>query len=230
MDLEKRLSDPRASTGNNSNNTPQIQVPPPPGSKLAPLPLPPPSKSSPSQPQLHTPTSISAGLQSPRLSYIPVSPIDAAFRDDIDKRFNGGGGGGGGDAAAAAAAAASGLGIGIGVARSLSSRSVKNGNGSNNDRTISSFDHQLREEDPVSPIDDDDDDDEHDDDADEENADSKRVSFVSAPSVAGDHDGDPDLVSPLSPNTNRRSGTEEVPVSPVTVSPVESRRGSVTDR
>lgn len=221
VDLEKRLSGPRASTGD-SSSIPQIQVPPPP---------PPPPKSSSSQPD--TPTSISAGLQSPRLSYIPVSPIDAAlFRDNTDRRFNGGGGegsGAGGDAAAAAAAAASGLGIGVAVARSVSSRSarsVKN-NKSSNDRRISTSNHQKQQEkqeqEPVSPIDDDDDD----EDSMEEDADSKRLSFVSAPSVI---DGDPDLVSPLSQEFNHRHGSEEIPVSPVSVSPAESRRGSVTDR
>lgn len=231
VDLEKRLSGPRASTGD-SSSIPQIQVPPPPGSKLVPPPPPPPPKSSSSQPD--TPTSISAGLQSPRLSYIPVSPIDAAlFRDNTDRRFNGGGGeggGAGGDAAAAAAAAASGLGIGVAVARSVSSRSarsVKNNNKSSNDRRISTSNHQKQQEkqeqEPVSPIDDDDDD----EDSMEEDADSKRLSFVSAPSVI---DGDPDLVSPLSQEFNHRHGSEEIPVSPVSVSPAESRRGSVTDR
>ncbi len=256
MDLEKRLSNPRALAGagsvatsgssGGSSNVPQLQLPlPPPGSRLAPPRSP---RSSSSQP--HTPTSLSAGLQSPRLSYVPVSPIDAAFRfgaddDDADDNDDGrertwhgyGGnnnnnGDGSDNADAAAAAAAGGLTIGLAIGRTPSSRSARTGprtsvvynannnnnNGNGNGKHVNSG---RQEDDPVSPIDPDE---EEDDDTD-----SKRLSFVSAPSVAGDGPGDADLVSPVSPD-DHEPGSGDRAVSPITVSSVESRRVSWTDR
>ncbi|KAI1761185.1 hypothetical protein GGR53DRAFT_39296 [Hypoxylon sp. FL1150] len=102
-DLKKRLSDSRlgaripdsgvgigrSSSSGQAARVPilQLPTPPPPGTKPAPLPLPP---RSPRSPRISggsgTPTSATAALQSPRLSYVPVSPIEAvAFGDNADK-------------------------------------------------------------------------------------------------------------------------------------------------
>ncbi|KAK7748428.1 hypothetical protein SLS62_008584 [Diatrype stigma] len=270
VDLESRLSDPRTSTdtgtGTGNAKVPQLQLSPLAGSKLASSPLssssssppppPPPPKSpyaaiapasaSTSQPQ--TPTSISAGLQSPRLNYVPVSPIDAAF----DKRFDGGGSskGGGSGSGSGSGSGVGGLGIGVAISRSLSSRSARSigdVTGTSTSRrtsTPASYNrHQQQQQqqqqqdqaDPVSPIDDEDEDEVtigegEGERGEDDDADSKRLSFVSAPSIAGDG-GDDDLVSPISPEFDRRPGAggpaDERAVSPATVSPVESRRGSL---
>ncbi|RYO90942.1 hypothetical protein DL764_008352 [Monosporascus ibericus] len=213
VNLEERLSDPRNSIG----SAPQIQLPPPPpGPRLAPLPPPPKSQRTPSSSQPHTPTSISAGLQSPRLSYVPVSPIDAAFRDDAEatttarpEDFEGSGSG------AATGLAAVGVAIGRGPSTRSARASLSRGVVSIPQQHQQKHQHQHHE--PVSPMGTDDGDDA---------GGSKRLSFVSIPSVRGD--GDPDLVSPVSPEDRLLSS--DGGVSPATVSPIESRRGSLVDR
>lgn len=106
-DLKKRLSDSRLGArmpdsgvdvgigrssssggGGQAARVPilQLPTPPPPGTKPAPLPLPP---RSPRGSSGGTPTSTTAALQSPRLSYVPVSPIEAvAFGGNADKRVS----------------------------------------------------------------------------------------------------------------------------------------------
>ncbi|RYP05811.1 hypothetical protein DL765_009726 [Monosporascus sp. GIB2] len=209
VDLEKRLSDPR----NNIGSAPQIQPPPPPpGSRPAPLPPPPKTPRTPSSSQPHTPTSISAGLQSPRLSYVPVSPIDAAFRDEAEagtttrpEDFERGGS----DAATGLAA------VGGAIGRSPSTRSAR----ASPSRGVLSIpqQHPQQHHESVSPMGTDDGD---------EAGDPKRLSFVSIPSVPGD--GESSLVSPVGPEDRLLSS--DGGVSPATVSPIESRRGSLVDR
>ena len=233
------------------SHVPQLQISPPlpPGSRLAPPPPPPRSPRSSSSSQPHTPNSVSAGLQSPRLSFIPVSPIDAAFayrtgNDDFEdpgegarnvrgsKNYSGAGTGTGvGSRSEDAALAASTIGLAIG--RAPSARSAR---GVGTSRYVSgsgaaSVATQPPQHDPVSPIDD------GDDDVDADGVsvtDSKRVSFVSAPSVTGDGHGDDAMVSPITPrHPHARPPSPIDPdgaVSPATVSPVESRRGSVSER
>ncbi|RYP78536.1 hypothetical protein DL771_000489 [Monosporascus sp. 5C6A] len=211
VDLEERLSDPRNSIG----SAPQMQLPPPPVSRLAPLPPPPKPPRTPSSSQPHTPASISAGLQSPRLSYVPVSPIDAAFRDDAEmattttttrpEDF----GRSGGDAATGPAA------VGVAIGRSPSTRPAR----ASLSRGVVSIpqQHQQQHHEPVSPMGTDDG---------EDTGGSKRLSFMSIPSIRGD--GALDLVSPVSPEDRLLSS--DGGVSPATVSPLESRRGSLVDR
>ena len=270
MDLEeKRLSDQQIgirdrnsasnSINNHNNNTsindrrsslgsyvPQLAIspPPPPGSRLAPPAPPPRSLRSSSSSQPITPTSTSAGLQSPRLSFIPVSPIDAAFayrtgNDDFEdpgegarsmhgsKRSSGTGTGISSRNDDAALTAST---IGLAIGRAPSTRSAR---GQGTSRYVSgTAATQSPPHNPVSPIEDEDDD--IDADGDGDDADSKRVSFVSAPSVAGDGPGDDAMVSPITPKRPniRPPSPDDVDdtVSPATVSPVESRRGSLSER
>ncbi|KAI0842266.1 hypothetical protein F5Y06DRAFT_307036 [Hypoxylon sp. FL0890] len=183
--LKKRLSDSRlgarglalgSSSSGNNEKPPRVPVLhlPPPGTRR------PPPKSPNSSGS--TPTSAEAGLRSPKVDWVPVSPIlGVAFgeggkdRDGEGKRRSVGRGGDGlggpGDGA---------VGMDMGA-------------------------------DPVSPI-------ESDEEGVEE--DMQRLSYVSAPS--GYNAGD-DLVSPVSPREVESDGEDEN----VTVSPLESRRGSV---
>ncbi|XXG94808.1 hypothetical protein Hte_001066 [Hypoxylon texense] len=168
----------------------QLPTPPPPGTKPAkplPLPLTPRRSGSGSG---STPTSATAALQSPRLSYVPVSPIEAvAFGgSSTDRGVNrpvsraldpiNGDHNTTTDAAAAAAATA--------AATAAGPRSTV---------------QQTAE--PVSPI-------ESDADGNPEGGqgeideDAQRLSYVSAPSAPGE--ADRDLVSPVSPD---EAGSDE---------------------
>ncbi|KAI1107906.1 hypothetical protein F4804DRAFT_4296 [Jackrogersella minutella] len=167
--LKKRLSDSRLGArgpalAGEAPRVPSLRLPPP-GSRPAPL---------------TTPRS-GAGLQSPRLDYVPVSPIEGvAFGDGGGRSIDGLGFHG--DSAAAAA-------------------TTHDGN-----------------VEPVSPIDS--------DGGEDEEADLQRLSYVSAPSAHLERDG---IVSPVGPHVvvERVEEEEERAGSPVTVSPLESRRGSV---
>ncbi|KAI1452353.1 hypothetical protein F4805DRAFT_462861 [Annulohypoxylon moriforme] len=109
-----------------------------------------------------------AALKSPRLDFVPVSPI-------VDRIM------GGGSSAAGTGGAAK----------------VEDG------------------VEPVSPIDSDDE---------EVGEDTQRLSYVSAPSAHFDGD---DLVSPVTPHVEGDEDWDDGQVSPRTVSPLESKRGSV---
>ncbi|KAI0137107.1 hypothetical protein BJ170DRAFT_44160 [Xylariales sp. AK1849] len=84
-DLEKQLSEPRR------GSVPLLQLPTLPTGRLSPAP-----GSSPESPGLgiksstsrspDIPNSRTVMLQSPRLSYHPISPIDAAFDDEVERR------------------------------------------------------------------------------------------------------------------------------------------------
>ena len=217
----------------------QISPPPPPGSRLAPPPPPRSPRSSLSS-QPHTPNSISAGLQSPRLSYVPLSPMDDAFTHRTDygedvntverarspdannsARIAGTTTSRDDDAARTASA------IGLAIGRAPSTRSIRGAGMSryvSGSGTAAATATPMSQQDPVSPIED------EDENVNDDDADSKRVSFISAPSVTSDAPGDDALVSPVTPkhHYNRPpSPDDDGAVSPATVSPVESRRGSV---
>ncbi|KAI1866533.1 hypothetical protein JX265_007834 [Neoarthrinium moseri] len=189
-DPEKRASPEPIRTG---PTVPTLQLPAVPATRVTPAP-PPTSPStilaseeiSPS-----TPHAAPVMLQSPRLSYHPVSPIDAAFSDEVEKRVS--------RLDGAAPPAPEAHSQPPSRARSL-----------------------LPEAEEVSPIDED------------EHAVDNRLSLISVPSM---HDRSPaldEIVSPVSleeddsdlaPQAPEESGT----VSPVTVSPIESRRSSTKD-
>ncbi|KAI3319982.1 hypothetical protein HD806DRAFT_524997 [Xylariaceae sp. AK1471] len=208
------------------NRVPILQVPTPPtlGTRLAP----PPPKWKLKPPQTSTggsPTSANgSALQSPRLSYIPVPPIDAAFGEDVEKGLN-----------SVAAPANTGINSSQTAASSTSpllaavtssletlnanvatnKRLTDNGIFINTSRRSSGFDDDNGEPvSPVSPLDDDGD-----------APGNQRISLVSAPSALGDTDRGEfiDLVSPISPVD---VGNVEGGVSPISVSPLESRRSS----
>ncbi|KAI0163560.1 hypothetical protein BJ166DRAFT_526675 [Pestalotiopsis sp. NC0098] len=146
-----------------------------------------------------TPDSARVMLQSPRLSYHPVSPMDAAFNDEVERRVSRL------DAAGPADA---------------------DTNEQNNNRSGE-----------VSPIDDDD------DDVDARHPLDNRLSLISVPTVSEDGARLDDIVSPVSPQeeeheekkaeeeedvTKKEDEVEEAgDVSPMSVSPIESRRSSL---
>ncbi|KAI0012174.1 hypothetical protein F4779DRAFT_105301 [Xylariaceae sp. FL0662B] len=196
-----------------------VPTPAPPRTGLAP----PPPKSSSSSSSPHTPTSATALVQSPRLSYVPVSPIDIAFGSEADGRrgsrlwvdtssavstrshdhIPGIAGSGASttsfSTAATATAAAAGAGAGV----------MASADGSTSPEVAE----------PVSPIDDD-----------EQEEDAQRFSLISAPSAPGERDHEHDqLVSPVSPTIDDDDGvsSEDDSDSPATVSPLDSRRGSL---
>lgn len=140
-----------------------------------------------------TPDSARVMLQSPRLSYHPVSPMDAAFNDEVERRVSRLEGAGPAD---------------------------ENRSGE------------------VSPIDDDD------DDVDARHPLDNRLSLISVPTVSEDGARLDDIVSPVSPqeeeHEEEKKAEEEEDVqkkedeveeagdvSPMSVSPIESRRSSL---
>lgn len=146
-----------------------------------------------------TPDSARVMLQSPRLSYHPVSPMDAAFNDEVERR----------------------------VSRlDAAGPSGADTNEQNNNRSGE-----------VSPIDDDD------DDVDARHPLDNRLSLISVPTVSEDGARLDDIVSPVSPQeeeheekkkaeeedvTKKEDEAEEAgDVSPMSVSPIESRRSSL---
>lgn len=191
-DLKKRLSDSRlgariqdgggssGGVGIGGDNRQQVQphqtmrvpilqlpTPPPPGTKPAkPLPLAPPRSGS--DPGGTTPTSATAALQSPRLSYVPVSPIEAVA-------FGGGGSGRGAD-------------------RHVS-RALDQINGDNVTAIQRPGSAVQQTAEPVSPIESDGDGNGEGGEGDIDE-DVQRLSYVSAPSAPGE--ADRDLVSPVS--------------------------------
>ncbi|KAI8624675.1 hypothetical protein F5Y19DRAFT_490773 [Xylariaceae sp. FL1651] len=207
----------------------QVPTPPPPGTRLAPPPPPPPPpKKKPVSPRTSmgsSPTSASSpALQSPRLTYVPAPPIDAAFGEEVEKRLSGVGVGvptkntTTGNATisltsplfAAAMSSLESLDTEVVTAR----RITIVGSYGNASRRGSSPEDDYEPVSPVSPLDDDDD-----------APGNQRMSLVSAPSAPGNMDQElDDLVSPVSPHD---TGSAEGRVSPVTVSPLESRRGSI---
>ncbi|KAI1498839.1 hypothetical protein F5X99DRAFT_420320 [Biscogniauxia marginata] len=243
VDLEKRLSldtlgadrpaalAPPPQQARQEPQQPHVPIlkvptpPPPPGTRLAPPPPPPPPKSPRHSSSVNprTPTSVGASLQSPRVSYVPVSPIEAAFGDEMDRRrtwlednaesrFTG----------TAAAASNTRKSHGSGITPPVLSLQGLNNISSTDFARDNRTDRDPDPVSPVSPLDDDDDDNDGDDD------DTKRLSFVSVPSAPGEGDREADdLVSPISPND--RSNLDGR-VSPATVSPLESRQGSIVGR
>jgi hypothetical protein len=241
MDLEKRLSlhdlppqpqpQPQA-----QNRVPILQVPTPPpsGTRLAP---PPPPKRKSKTLRMSTggsPTSASgpttAALQSPRLSYIPAPPIDAAFGDELEKGLSS-------VAApttrtknsqtAASSSTSPLLAAGSSSLETLDQTLDNNNIGATRKRLTNHsifVDTSWRssspadDEEPVSPV-----------SPLSEDGDApvnQRISLVSESSAPGDIDrgGLDDLVSPISPEDGH--GDAESAVSPVSVSPLESRRSS----
>lgn len=144
-----------------------------------------------------TPDSARVMLQSPRLSYHPVSPMDAAFNDEVERR----------------------------VSRLEGAGPTADTNEQNNRSG------------EVSPIDDDD------DDVDARHPLDNRLSLISVPTVSEDGARLDDIVSPVSPQeeeheekkaeeeedvTKKEDEVEEAgDVSPMSVSPIESRRSSL---
>ncbi|KAI1488088.1 hypothetical protein F5X96DRAFT_680760 [Biscogniauxia mediterranea] len=221
--------------GPEQQGVPILQVPTPPsGSRLAPPPPPPKSPRASSSSSPRTPTSTGGMLQSPRLSFVPVSPIEAAFDAEMDRRqtwFD--------DSPETPVSATS------GAAGNSSTRGSYGGSGLTAPRALTPVPPMLslqglnntsatdfaavdsaaadREPvspvSPVSPLDGDDDGD---------GIDMKRLSFVSVPSAPGEGDREMDeLVSPISPN---HPGSADGRATPETVSPLESRQGSLRGR
>lgn len=139
-----------------------------------------------------TPDSARVMLQSPRLSYHPVSPMDAAFNDEVERRV---------------------------------SRLEGPGPSEENENRSGE----------VSPIDDDD------DVVDARHPLDNRLSLISVPTVSEDGARLDDIVSPVSPQEEEheeKAAGEDVEkkddeveeagdVSPMSVSPIESRRSSL---
>ncbi|KAH9908940.1 hypothetical protein F4778DRAFT_205130 [Xylariomycetidae sp. FL2044] len=183
-----------------------------------------------------------AGLQSPRLSYVPVSPIDAAFRDEVDRRV-------GrlerdertGQLATTTVARG---GLGAEEVSDDDEEGEKRGRGSGRGRRRSSIvdfgtpfatpvgtglgsaaaaaagRESPEPVSPVSPLE------REEEEEEEHESGTQRLSFVSAPSAPGEGDQElDDLVSPVSPE--RAGSGLDGRVSPESVSPLESRRGSL---
>ena len=253
VDLERRLSEPRVGGGGTNQvpvpvPVPQLQIPAVPATRLAPAPPPKsPIGASPSQlpqqqqlqEQLQKPPPSPKGgllLQSPRLSFAPpASPIDAAFNAEVDQRVRGI------DGAGAAAASAF-----TPAAVTDNSHSNRNSTANNNPRRDSSNSNNnirvstkpppplrnstYQDAGAVSPIE---------DSPVAENP--QRLSLVSAPSHRNSRfiEAADDLVSPVSPEDDEDDedglggarkgggGGASGRVSPATVSPMESRRGSL---
>ncbi|KAI1810546.1 hypothetical protein GGS20DRAFT_589435 [Poronia punctata] len=209
-EMDKRFSLRETST-EPQNNVPILGVPSPrpPGTRLAPPPPPPlkrkkvpnpstttdPSKSPRPVSKGGSPTSIITGLglqmQSPRLSYVPVSPIDGALNVPVP--------------------------VPVPVSSTPSSSSLG---------SVIPYHHPDPDSpvSPVSPLDDDDDDE-------EDVTPRQRISLVSAASGGGEGQEKQleNLVSPISPGERGSSslGGHVSPLSDVTVSPPDSRRGSL---
>ncbi|KAL7629187.1 hypothetical protein AAE478_000707 [Parahypoxylon ruwenzoriense] len=175
----------------------QVPAPPPPGTRPAPLPLPKTPRNSSSTNS--TPTSATAMLRSPRVDYVPVSPIEAvAFSDDVERR----------------------------VSRLFDPTLVRNemdrndpgvGARAEGDATIARRPLSIGPE-PVSPMEEDDE---------EVEEDVQRLSCVSVPTAPGDGRRDVDeIVSPVSPEEPETGRGEDDRESPATISPLESRRES----
>ncbi|KAI1326252.1 hypothetical protein F5Y16DRAFT_237000 [Xylariaceae sp. FL0255] len=144
-----------------------------------------------------------AETQSPRLSYVPVSPLDKVFGDEVNQRLSS-----------------------LGQRAESSHPSLPLLNiamvGARKQAGTSQLEHDHDPVSPVSPLDDED-----------IEAHDQRISFVSAPSEApGDRYLSDDetlgegVVSPISPHHVNKH-VESGEVSPMSVSPTESRRGSV---
>ncbi|KAK8139061.1 hypothetical protein PG984_002441 [Apiospora sp. TS-2023a] len=246
VDLERRLSEPRGPGGGTNANQvqiPQLQIPTVPVTRLAPAP---PPKSpisgggggvSPSQQrqQQQPPSPKGLLLQSPHLSFAPpASPIDAAFNAEVDRRVSVIDGA---TAASATPPAPSGA---TTTAVASGNSSNRNSSINNNPRRESSNNIRISTKPPprnstyqdpgtVSPI-------EHSPVS--ENQNPKRLSLVSAPSQRNSRfiEAADDLVSPVSPDDDDdddddtlvgKRGGDSGRVSPATVSPMESRRGSL---
>ncbi|KAK8126819.1 uncharacterized protein PG998_002578 [Apiospora kogelbergensis] len=232
VDLEKRLSEPRGTPV-----PPQLQIPAIPATRLSPAPPPKsPSNASPRQLQV-TPSASSADiglLQSPRLSFAPpASPIDAAFNAEVARRVS--------------------LIDGAGAASvtTITGNNNSNRNSSNPRRESKNIRistkppprnsvYQQRQDQSVSPL----------SRSPERRgsgsgssstgvvADPKRLSLVSEPSIRDSrfYGAADDLVSPVSPEDEEGldgerggGGTDSGQVSPATISPMESRRGSLDE-
>ncbi|KAI0600137.1 hypothetical protein F4775DRAFT_599637 [Biscogniauxia sp. FL1348] len=245
VDLEKRLSrntpsgdqtgaprPPSQQIHREPQSLPMLKVPtPPPGSRLAPPPPPPKSPRTSSASSPRTPTSTGAMVQSPRLSFVPVSPIEVAFDEEMDQRkswfddssstgtpvatssgirdsYSGGGGG-------LTAPRAPTPGAPILSLQGLSNTSAT-------DFAVDRATDRDPDPEPVSPVS------PLDVDDDGNDIGTRRLSFISVPSVPGDGDREvDDLVSPISPNDPRSADGR---ASPETVSPLESRQGSLRGR
>jgi len=241
VDLEKRLSEPR---GGGGTPVPQLHIPAIPVTRLSPAPPPKsPGNASPQQQQQQqqqqkiykqrTPSASSTdigALQSPRLSFAPpASPIDAAFNAEVARRVS----------LIDGAGAASTISI---PANSSNRNSMNPWRESNNIRISTkppprSSVYQQRQDQSVSPL----------ERSPERRgsggssigvSDPRRPSLISEPSIRGSRFVDAaadDLVSPVSPeeeeglgvDTIGRGGMDSGRVSPATVSPMESRRGSL---
>ncbi|KAI1382348.1 hypothetical protein F4677DRAFT_458494 [Hypoxylon crocopeplum] len=201
-DLRKRLSDSRlgasiphgslAAVGKEQPRVPILPPPPPPGTKLAkrPPPLLPKSMRNPDSP-VRTPSSATAMLQSPRLSYVPVSPIEGvAFSDGAQKR----------------------------VSRLIGKLNRDDAPSSiSTPATTTASPQNAEVVEPVSPIE---------SDGDDVEGYAQRLSYISAPSMPGERDLEAEgLVSPVSPD-DVVSDSDDDGDGSVTVSPLESRRGS----
>ncbi|KAI2629583.1 hypothetical protein GGR54DRAFT_268472 [Hypoxylon sp. NC1633] len=170
--------------------------PPPPGTRPAPpFPAPRPRKTSGGRTD-YSPTSMTALMQSPRLSHVPVSPIErVAFGDGAERRVS----------------RLLGRLNAITVANAHSNVNTDAGAGAT---TLAS----TAEPEPVSPIG-------SDEGGEGGVQDVQRLSYVSAPSVPGERDLDlGDVVSPVSPRLVESDGEDGE--ADVTVSPLESRRGT----
>ncbi|KAI0143604.1 hypothetical protein GGR57DRAFT_518257 [Xylariaceae sp. FL1272] len=207
-DVEKRLSghDVHSKAASHEESVPKIPV------IKIPTPLP------------KREVSVSAGgsaLQSPRLSYIPVSPIDRAFGLDVEKRLSSVGRQGAHDITNNLASPRPFVTVNTSVPGALiANGEAKERKASIEARNFSSSRRSSRlenEAEPVSPVSPLDDDDE---------TSVQRISLVSAASGPNNHINDKlnEFVSPISPNDG---GAADGEVSPLSVSPQESRRGSL---
>ncbi|KAI5921716.1 hypothetical protein F4810DRAFT_330809 [Camillea tinctor] len=234
VDLEKRLSrntpsgdkpeGPRPPSQQipreqQQQGVPILKVPtPPPGTRLAP---PPPPPKSPRNSTSDSPTSTGAKLKSPRLTYVPVSPIEAAFDDEMSKRKSWYDDSSETHGSSSTRNSYSGS---MAAPRALTPRApaLSLQGLSNTSATDFAAVGAAADPEPVSPVS------PLDGDGEDEDIDTKRISFISAPSAPGEGDREMDeLVSPISPN---EPGSGDGRESPETVSPMESRQGSLRGR
>ncbi|KAI1261118.1 hypothetical protein F5Y18DRAFT_440894 [Xylariaceae sp. FL1019] len=207
IDMEKRLSGHDVYSKSTSHQEPVPDVP------VIKIPTPPPKRE----------VSVSAGgsaLQSPRLSYIPVSPIDGVFGPDVEKRQSIAIPGTH-DMRNNIASFRPSMILNTSTPGALAmSGEMKESRTSNGAREISSsrrssrLDYDAEPVSPVSPLDDDDD------------ISVQRISFISAASDPHSHIRERlnEIVSPVSPDDG---GAADGEVSPLSVSPLNSRRGSL---
>ncbi|KAI1338590.1 hypothetical protein F5Y15DRAFT_424851 [Xylariaceae sp. FL0016] len=207
------------------NCVPILQTPtppPPPGHRLVPPSLlsPPPrsprhakTESGASGASASTSTSTStsvmgAGLKSPRLSFVPVSPIDAAFGDEVDRRMSRL------EVDPRRLSRISVPGVdAVGHHHHHHHGEMSPGAASSPRRISARASVAVPDgEEPVSPV----------SPLEDEGDNTQRLSFVSAPSNPGDGELELDeLVSPVSPDS------AEGRVSPLTVSSMGSKRSSL---